>query len=180
MSHHVQRSLWLLLPFFLFAFLLLPTQSVLAVACTGQDASGAYLPPGCTSGAVTGGPCTGTNSSTGQPTPPGCTPPASTSPASTTPSGGSPNTLINPLGSGVTIESFIGRLVKAILGLSGSVALLMFVWGGFQYLWSAGDPKKVDKGKETLKNAVLGIVIIFFAFTLVNALIKVLASGALT
>ncbi len=88
--------------------------------------------------------------------------------------------LINPLGSGVTIESFIGRLIKAILGLSGSIALLMFVWGGFQYLWSGGDPKKVEKGKDTLKNAALGIVIIFFAYTLVSALINVLASGTIT
>lgn len=88
--------------------------------------------------------------------------------------------LINPLGANVTIEVVIGRLIKAVLGLSGSVALLMFVWGGFQYLWSGGDPKKVEKGKETLKNAVLGIVIIFFAYTLVNTLIKVLASGSLT
>lgn len=88
--------------------------------------------------------------------------------------------LINPLGAGITIEGLIGRLIKAILGLSGSVALLMFVWGGFQYLWSGGDPKKVDKGKETLKNAALGIAIIFLAYTFVNALIKVLASGTIT
>lgn len=88
--------------------------------------------------------------------------------------------LINPLGSGVTIESFIGRLVKAILGLSGSVALLMFVWGGFQYLIAGGDPKKVEKGKDTLKNAALGIVIIFFAYTLVFTLIKVLSDGTLS
>ncbi|OGL62694.1 hypothetical protein A3C09_02330 [Candidatus Uhrbacteria bacterium RIFCSPHIGHO2_02_FULL_47_44] len=87
--------------------------------------------------------------------------------------------LINPLGT-TSIEGFIGRLIKAILGLSGSVALLMFVWGGFQYLWSGGDPKKVEKGKETLKNAVLGIVIIFFSYTLVNTLIKILATGAVT
>lgn len=86
--------------------------------------------------------------------------------------------LINPLGANVTLEGFIGRLIKALLGLSGSVALLMFVWGGFQYLWSGGDPKKVDKGKETLKNAVLGIVIIFFSYTLVTALIKALSTGA--
>lgn len=88
--------------------------------------------------------------------------------------------LINPLGANITLEGFIGRLIKALLGLSGSVALLMFVWGGFQYLWSGGDPKKVEKGKETLKNAMLGIVIIFFSYTLVTALIKALATGALS
>lgn len=88
--------------------------------------------------------------------------------------------LINPLGAGITIESFIGRLIKAILGLSGSVALLMFVWGGFQYLWSGGDPKKVEKGKETLINAVKGIVIIFFAYAAVNTIIKALATGTVS
>lgn len=93
--------------------------------------------------------------------------------------------LINPLcpgttSCGITIEGLIGRLIKAILGLSGSVALLMFVWGGFQYLWSGGDTKKVEKGKETLKNAALGIAIIFLAYTFVNALIKVLSSGTIT
>jgi len=179
MSHSIQRSLWHALPFFLFVFLFLPSQPVLAQACTGTDSSGAPFPLNCTSGAVTVGICQGTDAATGQPTPPGCTPPASTSPASTSPSGGNSNALINPLGSGVTIESFIGRLIKAILGLSGSVALLMFVWGGFQYLWSGGDDAKVKKGKETLKNAVLGIVIIFFAYTLVNTLIKALATGSI-
>jgi energy-converting hydrogenase Eha subunit E len=56
----------------------------------------------------------------------------------------------------------------------------MFVWGGFQYLLSAGDDNKVKKGKETIKNAALGIVIIFLAYTAVNALIVALQSGTVT
>lgn len=101
---------------------------------------------------------------------------APTSGASTTATKG----LINPLGSVTTVEGLVGRLVKVLLGLSGSVALLMFVWGGFQYLWSAGDPKKVEKGKETLKNAVLGLFIILFAYAAVNALINALSTGTIT
>ncbi len=88
--------------------------------------------------------------------------------------------LTNPLGAGITLESFIGRLIKIILGLSGSVALLMFVWGGFQYLWSGGDDKKVAKGKDTLKNAVLGLAIIFLSYTAVDAIIQALAKGSIT
>lgn len=88
--------------------------------------------------------------------------------------------LINPLGSGATIHTVIGRVIKFMLGLSGSVALLMFVWGGFQFLSSAGDPGKVKKGKETLTMAVLGLAVIFGAYILVNALITALTTGSVT
>lgn len=85
--------------------------------------------------------------------------------------------LINPLGSGTTIYDLIGRIIKALLGLSGSAALLMFVYGGFQYLTSAGDPAKVKKGKETLVNAVIGLVIIFGSFIIVNQIITILTTS---
>ncbi len=82
----------------------------------------------------------------------------------------------NPLGT-IQISEVINRLIKFLLGAAGSVALLMFVWGGFQYLWSAGDDAKVKKGKATLTNAALGLAIIFLAYTGVNAVIKALTSG---
>jgi hypothetical protein len=86
--------------------------------------------------------------------------------------------LVNPLGKGATIELVIGRAIRALLGLSGVAALAMFVWGGFLYLTSRGEPKQVTQGKETLKWAVLGLVIIFAAFTLVNALVSGLTTGS--
>ena len=86
--------------------------------------------------------------------------------------------LVNPLGKGATIELVIGRAIRALLGLSGVAALAMFVWGGFLYLTSRGEPKQVTQGKETLKWAVFGLIIIFAAFTLVNALISGLTTGS--
>ena len=82
--------------------------------------------------------------------------------------------LENPLGTGATIPILIGRIIRAILGLSGVVALLMFVYGGVLYLISAGDSKKVQKGKDTFTHAVIGLVIIFTAYTLVDFVIKAL------
>lgn len=84
--------------------------------------------------------------------------------------------LQNPLGT-TSINSVIGTLIKALLGISGSVALLMFVWGGFQWLISAGNPDRIKKGKETLIWAAIGLAVIFGAYALVNAVIKALESG---
>ncbi len=86
--------------------------------------------------------------------------------------------LVNPLGDKVTIEIVIGRVIKAILGLSGVAALAMFVWGGFLWLTSRGEPKQVTQGKETLKWAVLGLIVIFTAYTLVNALVSGITTGS--
>jgi len=86
--------------------------------------------------------------------------------------------LINPLGSkDMNIYDLIGRIVKALLGVAGSASLLMFVYGGFQYLVSGGDATKVKKGKDTLVNAALGLAIIFGAFMVVNQLITYLTTA---
>jgi hypothetical protein len=84
--------------------------------------------------------------------------------------------LQNPLET-ENLNEFIGRIIKAALGLAGSLALLMFVWGGMQWLISGGSAERIKKGKDTLIWAVLGIVVIFTAYTLVNVLVKALASG---
>ena len=41
---------------------------------------------------------------------------------------------------------FTGNVIKALLGLSGSIALLMFVWGGMQWLISVGNPERIQIG----------------------------------
>lgn len=91
--------------------------------------------------------------------------------------------LINPLdpsGTGdVTIATIIGRLISTVLGVTGSVALLMFVYGGFLWLISAGEPEKVKKGKEVMKWAVFGLVIIVLAYTIVRAIVTALESGTI-
>ena len=65
------------------------------------------------------------------------------------------------------IQTF-GNIAQVILGLSGSLTLLFFIWGGFLMLVSAGDPKKVDQGKEMIKGALTGLVVILTAGLLVN------------
>jgi hypothetical protein len=51
-------------------------------------------------------------------------------------------------------------VARLFFGLSGTFALLMFVIGGFTYITSAGSDEKIKKGKEYIRNAVIGLVII--------------------
>ena len=87
--------------------------------------------------------------------------------------------LDDPLNTGGDINLVIGRLVQALLGIVGALALLMFVWGGFQWLTSMGAPDKVKKGKDTLIWATIGIAVIIMAYTLVKAVVSALESGTI-
>jgi hypothetical protein len=61
-----------------------------------------------------------------------------------------------------------GNIANLILGITGSLALLMFVYGGFKMITAAGESGKVDEGKTVLKNAIIGIVIIMTSGLVIN------------
>lgn len=79
-------------------------------------------------------------------------------------------TLYNPLGE-VSVPQLIGRVIQIVLGLSGSLALLMFCYGGLIWLTASGEPGKIEKGKKTLIWATIGIGVLFGAFSLANFVI---------
>ena len=57
---------------------------------------------------------------------------------------------------------------KLILGITGSLALLMFVYGGIMLMISRGNQEQVKKGKEILSKALIGVIIIFGAYVAIN------------
>lgn len=84
--------------------------------------------------------------------------------------------LINPLGE-TDVRLIFARVISAALSIVGSFALLMFVYGGVLWMTSHGDPKMVTKGKDTITWAVLGLVVIFASYAIVNALIVGITTG---
>lgn len=66
------------------------------------------------------------------------------------------------------------NIIILILGISGSVALLMFVYGGFNWVFAQGRPEYIQTGKDTMKHAIIGLAIIFGAYSIINFLIAVL------
>ncbi len=87
-----------------------------------------------------------------------------------------PGCLCNPLGT-ADLPSLIGRVISAVLGIVGSIALLMFIYGGFLWLTSAGSTERITKGKNVLVWATIGLAIIFLSYTLVGFVIKGITSG---
>lgn len=85
--------------------------------------------------------------------------------------------LPNPLGNDVTIPQLIGRVIKAILSIVGSLALVMFIYGGFTWMLAAGSSEKVKKGKDIIVWAAIGLIIIFSSYALVRFILTQLGSS---
>lgn len=67
---------------------------------------------------------------------------------------------------------------KVLFGLMGAVALVFFVYGGFLIVASAGNTETVQKGKDVLKAAIIGIIIAFSAYLLISFLLTALGVGS--
>lgn len=72
------------------------------------------------------------------------------------------------------IPVLAGNIIKSILGFVGSVALLVFIYGGFTWLTSAGNPDKIKKGQGTLIWAAIGLAFIFSSYMIASFIIKAL------
>ncbi len=80
---------------------------------------------------------------------------------------------------GVTdILAVLVNVAEYLLGISGAVALAMFVYGGFTFVLAAGDKTKVGKAIGILKSAVIGIAIIFLSGVIVRFATKALTGGS--
>lgn len=77
--------------------------------------------------------------------------------------------IVNPLSSrGTDVYRQVGAVVQYFLLLIGSVTLLMVVWGGFQWLTSAGNEEKIKKGSQTMLWAVIGVVAVLVSYLLLG------------
>ena len=71
-----------------------------------------------------------------------------------------------------TPQAIVGKAIKTLMGVVGSVALVMFVYAGYLWMTAGGDPKDVDKSKEIFTWATLGLVVIFIAYAAVDYIIS--------
>jgi len=78
-----------------------------------------------------------------------------------------PRELVNPLGT-ESIPELIGRVITIFTAVAGSIALLMFVYGGVMWLASGGSADKIEKGKKAIIWAVIGLAVIFGGYAVLR------------
>lgn len=60
------------------------------------------------------------------------------------------------------------KIANLILGIVGSLALLFFIYGGFTFIFSGGKAETVSRGKLILTNAIIGLIIVFASYLIIQ------------
>ena len=81
--------------------------------------------------------------------------------------------------SNLSLSQIIGKVVTFALVIVGIIAVIYLVFGGITYVTAGGDAEKAGKGRQTITNAIIGIVIIIAALAIYNAVVGGATSGAL-
>jgi heme/copper-type cytochrome/quinol oxidase subunit 2 len=76
-----------------------------------------------------------------------------------------------PGGVPTDIEIGLMNMINWVLGFVSLVAVLMVIWGGVQYLTSAGDETRSENGKKTVTYAFIGLVITGLAYGIVEVIV---------
>ena len=82
-----------------------------------------------------------------------------------------------PSGRFTTLSSLITVALPYLFSIAGLILFAYLVWGGFDYLTSMGDPKKAEAGKNKITYAVLGFIIIFASYWLVQIISRLFNLG---
>lgn len=68
------------------------------------------------------------------------------------------------------------KIANWLVGIAGSLALLMFVYGGIMFLISGGNNERVTKGRTILINSVIGLAVILLSFLIIGFVFKALGA----
>lgn len=78
---------------------------------------------------------------------------------------------------GETIGEVVSVLLLYVVPFAGLAMLLYLLYGGYQYLLSRGDPKAVQQAQGTITTAIIGFIIVFAAYWIVQIIGRVFGIG---
>ncbi|MCK5356780.1 MAG: hypothetical protein KAJ48_00160 [Elusimicrobiales bacterium] len=66
------------------------------------------------------------------------------------------------------LPAAIGQIVGAILAFVGVLFLGLMIYGGFIWMMARGNESEVEKARELIKSAVVGLVVILAAYAITS------------
>lgn len=69
--------------------------------------------------------------------------------------------------------------INFLLKVSGSLALIMFVYGGLLFVLSQGKSASVEKGKNILIGATIGLLIVLGSYLIVSVILAVATDNSM-
>ncbi len=76
-----------------------------------------------------------------------------------------------------SVNALIKTVINWMLGIAFAVAVIFLIYGGFLFITSAGNEESAEKGKSTVVNALIGIIIIILSYVIVNVVANLVTNN---
>ena len=60
----------------------------------------------------------------------------------------------------------IGRVIRMILTFLGVLFLILMIYGGYIWMMARGNEQEVEKAKNIIKNALIGLIVVLAAYAI--------------
>lgn len=72
---------------------------------------------------------------------------------------------------------FVGNITNILLFVVGALSVFMLIFGGLRYVVSGGNASAVTAAKNTILYAIVGLVVAFLAYAIINFVLGALTTG---
>lgn len=76
-----------------------------------------------------------------------------------------------------SVAMVLAVVINIFLGLMAIIFLILLIIAGFNYMNAEGDDKKVTKAKDTIRTAIIGIIIVTMAYAITYFVFLYLPGG---
>ena len=76
------------------------------------------------------------------------------------------------------LPTFIGNIIEYALGLLGTVFIVLILYAGFQWMTAGGNPEQAKKASQTVRNSVIGLIIVILAYAVTITVFKIILDSA--
>ena len=71
----------------------------------------------------------------------------------------------------------LGNAIMIFVIIAALVALIYLLWGGLDWITSGGEKEKLVKARQKIRNALVGLIVIFGALIIFNVVINTILGG---
>lgn len=68
------------------------------------------------------------------------------------------------------VGQLISRILVFMLPLAGVILLIVFIWGGYDFMMSQGNPEKLKSAQAKITTGIIGFILLVLSYLIVRLL----------
>lgn len=88
--------------------------------------------------------------------------------------------VVNGVATLTCLPTLYQNVIQGVLGLVGTLAVILIIFAGIRFITAGGDSKKVEEARKAITYVIIGLLIIFFSFLIVNLIANLTGITCLT